>query len=161
MNTFFESQIWPLKNRLYRTAYLWLKDRDAANDAVQEVFSKAWVNRKLLEQRDNPTGWLVKTLKNQVLQQIREAKKMDSLEKVEEAWIDPEEETVSVSHSVKMVFCFLKDLPEKQREVFQLREVEGLTYEEIADYLEIPQEQVKVNLHRARKKLREFLLNRK
>jgi RNA polymerase sigma-70 factor (ECF subfamily) len=55
----------------------------------------------------------------------------------------------------------LETLPEKQREIFQLREVEGLMYEEIGEYLEISLEQVKVNLYRARKTLREFLMQKK
>ena len=60
-----------------------------------------------------------------------------------------------------MVFRFLESIPEKQREIFQLREVEGLTYEEIAEYLEISMDQVKVNLHRARKTLKEYLLEQR
>lgn len=161
MKTFFEAKIWTLKGRLYRLAYLWIKDREAANDAVQEAFSKAWLYRTKLEQMENPTGWMVRTVKNQVLQQWRESKKWDSLENGVENIQMETEEVSSLPDSVKMVFAFLDKLPEKQKEIFQLREVEGLTYEEIADYLEISQDQVKVNLHRARKTLKEFLLNQK
>ncbi|SEJ30506.1 RNA polymerase sigma-70 factor, ECF subfamily [Cyclobacterium xiamenense] len=139
-------------------AYLRIKDRDAANDAVQEAFSNAWVHRESLEQMENPEGWMVKTLKNQVLQQFRTASRMEPLENQGEAIQEEPAEYQAASQSVKRVFCFLDDLPQKQREVFELREVEGLTYEEIAGYLEISVEQVKVNLHRARKRLKEFLL---
>lgn len=142
-------------------AYLRTKDRDAANDAVQEAFSKAWVHRNSLERMDNPIGWMVKTLKNQVLQQFRIESKMETLEDHEEPIQEESVESQENSHSVKLVFRFLDDLSPKQREVFELREVEGLTYDEIAGYLEISPEQVKVNLHRARKKLREFLMKRK
>ncbi|XHC46695.1 RNA polymerase sigma factor [Cyclobacterium xiamenense] len=158
MSTFFEAKIWPLRNRLYRMAYLRTKDRDAANDAVQEAFSKAWVHREGLEQMDNPEGWMVKTLKNEVLQQFRGAGRTEPLEDQGQAIPEATPESPEAGDTVKLVFRFLEDLPEKQREVFELREVEGLTYEEIASYLEISVEQVKVNLHRARKKLREFLL---
>lgn len=139
-------------------AYLRIKDRDAANDAVQEAFSNAWVHRESLERMENPEGWMVKTLKNQVLQQFRTASRMEPLENQGEAIQEEPAESQAASQSVKRVFCFLDDLPQKQREVFELREVEGLTYEEIAGYLEISVEQVKVNLHRARKRLKEFLL---
>ncbi len=142
-------------------AYLRTKDRDAANDAVQEAFSKAWVHRNSLERMDNPVGWMVKTLKNQVLQQFRTESRMETLEDYEDPIQEEPVESQANSHSVKLVFRFLEDLPPKQREVFELREVEGLTYDEIAGYLEISPEQVKVNLHRARKKLREFLMKRK
>ncbi len=139
-------------------AYLRTKDRDAANDAVQEVFSKAWEHRHSLERMENPVGWTVKTLKNQVLQQFRTESRMEPLGNQEETVQEEPVESQEDSQSVKLVFRFLDDLPAKQREVFELREVEGLTYDEIAGYLEIPPEQVKVNLHRARKKLREFLM---
>ena len=142
-------------------AFLWIKNPDAANDAVQEAFSKAWLNIGSLQRMENPTGWMVRTLKNQVLQQLKEAKRMDSLEKVEVPVQETEEGSIAETPSMKKVFSFLEDLPEKQREVFQLREVEGLTYEEIADYMEISQEQVKVSLHRARRKLREFFIKSK
>jgi RNA polymerase sigma-70 factor (ECF subfamily) len=55
----------------------------------------------------------------------------------------------------------LKELPEKQRDIFQLREVEGLDYSEIASHLDISLDQVKVNLHRARKRIREWMINQK
>lgn len=142
-------------------AYLRTKDRDSANDAVQEAFSKAWVHRKSLEGMENPIGWMVKTLKNQVLQQFRTESRMEPLDNQTEPVYEQPVESTAGSDSVKLVFRFLEDLSAKQREVFELREVEGLTYEEIADYLEISPEQVKVNLHRARKKLRELLMKRK
>jgi|GEM_PF-3101609 len=80
MKSFFESQIWPLKNRLYRFAILWLKDRDKAQDAVQETMTKGFVQQEYLSSIENPTGWMVKTLKNEALQQIREAGKWGTLE---------------------------------------------------------------------------------
>src|SRR5690606_25289780 len=75
MKTFFEASIWPLRGKLYRMAYLWLKNRDEAEDAVQEALEKAWSGRDMLQKLDNPTGWLVRVLKNQSLQKIREHKR--------------------------------------------------------------------------------------
>ncbi|UCS94181.1 RNA polymerase sigma factor [Echinicola marina] len=161
MKTFFEAYIWSLRGKLYRMAYLWLKDRAEAEDVVQEVFEKAWANRAALQKMENSVGWMVRVVKNQSLQRLRERQKwvvVDGQEEMPEVSLDSSED---VSPAVKMVFRFLKELPEKQREVFQLREVEGLTYEEIAEYMEISVAQVKVNLFRARKKLRSFMLNQK
>jgi RNA polymerase sigma-70 factor (ECF subfamily) len=104
---------------------------------------------------ENPTGWLVRSLKNESLQHFRKAQRIERLGNLEPEAIETGEE--GRSEEVKQVFAFLESLPEKQREIFQLREVEGLTYEEIAEYLEISMEQVKVNLHRARKTLRNYL----
>mgnify|MGYP003641647785 FL=1 len=158
MKSFFESQIWPLKNRLYRFAILWLKDRDKAQDAVQETMTKGFMQQEYLSSINNPTGWLVKTLKNEALQQIREAGKWETLEGVGEMAMEVVPE-VDTSQQAKMVFRFMNKLPEKQKEIFFLREVEGLTHKEMADYLGLNEGQVKVELHRARKKLKSFLEN--
>lgn len=141
-------------------AYLWVKDQALANDLLQQVFEKAWNQRNDLQQMDNPTGWMVRTLKNESLQHFRISKKMEALDNLElEA--TAEEESEEQSKRVALVFKFLEKLPEKQREIFHLREVEGLTYEEIADYLEISLEQVKVNLFRARQQLKTYLTTKK
>jgi RNA polymerase sigma-70 factor (ECF subfamily) len=108
---------------------------------------------------DNPTGWMVKSLKNESLQYFRSIKKIEPIEGIDfQAGIEEDKE--GVSERVNLVFQFLEKLPDKQREIFELREVEGLTYEEIAEYLEISLDQVKVNLHRARKALRDYFIVR-
>ncbi|MCH6232729.1 RNA polymerase sigma factor [Cognataquiflexum rubidum] len=159
MKTFFEAHIWSLKNKLYRMAFLWVKDRDVAQDVLQAVFEKAWLRKEDLQKMENPTGWMVRSLKNESLQHFRVSKKFDSI--VDFDFESNEEESHDRSEEVKMVFRFLESLPEKQREIFQLREVEGLTYEEIGEYLEISLDQVKVNLHRARKTLKDYLMQQK
>ncbi|GAB2620858.1 RNA polymerase sigma factor [Belliella aquatica] len=160
MKTFFEAHIWPLKSKLYRMAYLWVKDRDIANDVLQQVFEKAWRQKNDLQKMDNPTGWMVRSLKNEALQHFRANKKLEPLGDQEFEVVTSEDQE-DTSGKLKLVFKFLDKLPEKQREVFQLREVEGLTYEEIAEYLEVSMDQVKVNLHRARKSLRDYLMQQK
>lgn len=155
MKTFFEATIWPLRSKLYRMAYLWLKDRDEAEDAVQEALEKAWTEREQLQKSDNPTGWMVRVVKNQSLLKIREKRRWTELGETDIPAIDNEENDHTAS--VKAVFGFLSRLPEKQQEVFLLREVEGLTYEEISEYLNLSMEQVKVSLFRARKNLQKFV----
>lgn len=158
MKSFFESQIWPLNDRLYRFAILWLKDRDKAQDAVQDTMTKGFMHQEYLATIENPTGWLVKTLKNEALRQIKEGRKWEPLEEDREIAMEtiPEDEFGPMA---KMVFRFLNKLPERQKEIFFLREVEGLTHNEIATYLGLKEGQVKVDLHRARKKLKSFLEN--
>ena len=137
-------------------AYLWVKDRDVAQDVLQAVFEKAWLKKDELQKMDNPTGWMVRSVKNESLQHFRAIKRFEPLGELE---IGTEEhESDNKDREVGMVFRFMESLPEKQKEIFQLREVEGLTYEEIAEYLEISMDQVKVNLYRARKSLREYLM---
>ncbi|SHM64625.1 RNA polymerase sigma-70 factor, ECF subfamily [Cyclobacterium lianum] len=159
MKSFFESEIWPLKNKLYRFALLWLKDRDKAQDAVQETLTRGFVHARALEKMDNPKGWMMRTLKNESLMQIRREGRYEVLDEAQVVEMHGNLESADFSHEVKMVYRFLDLLPAKQREIFFLREVEGLMHQEIAGYMEISEAQVKVNLHRARKKLKTYLQN--
>ena len=159
MKSFFETTIWPLKSKLYRMAYLRVKDRDVAQDLLQAVFEKALKNDEKLQELRNPVGWIVRSLKNESLQHYRSERKFEPLGDKE--FLEETEEKIEIQEDLKRVFLFLDSLPENQREVFHLREVEGLTYEEISDYLEISLDQVKVNLHRARKSLRKNLIIRR
>ncbi len=160
MKSFFEVHIWPKKGQLYRLVYLWVRDRALAEDVLQNVFEKSFEKEQELKSHPNLSGWLVKSLKNEVLMHFRKSNRLESLEGLEEIQL---EESVSEDSkdSVTKVMSLLKGLPLKQQEVFQLREVEGLSYDEIAGHLEISLEQVKINLHRARKSIREKMINQK
>ncbi|MBN3583999.1 RNA polymerase sigma factor [Algoriphagus aestuarii] len=157
MKSFFETHIWPKRSKLYRLVYLWVKDRAMAEDIVQNVFEKSFQRETELVQHPNLSGWLVKSLKNEVLMHFRASKRLDGLDGLEEIQAS-EPVSEETNDSVRKVMVLLKDLPLKQQEIFQLREVEGMSYEEIAEYLEISLEQVKVNLHRARTKIREKMI---
>lgn len=127
---------------------------------LQNVFEKSFNKEDELQSHPNLMGWLVRSLKNEVLMYLRQNKVLDSLEGLEDLkWDDAGKE--ETKESVSKVMSLLKTLPPKQQEIFQLREVEGLSYEEIASYLELSLEQVKVNLHRARKIIKERMLNQK
>ncbi|MDR7131214.1 RNA polymerase sigma-70 factor (ECF subfamily) [Algoriphagus sp. 4150] len=160
MKSFFEAHIWPQRGRLYRLGYLWVRDRSLAEDMLQNVFEKSFGKEEELSSHPNLAGWLVKSLKNEVLMHFRQTKKLESLEGLEELTM---EEPVSedIKDSVRQVMNLVKGLPLRQQEIFLLREVEGLSYGEITEHLDISPEQVKVNLHRARKSIRERMLNQK
>ncbi|HSI78910.1 MAG TPA: RNA polymerase sigma factor [Lunatimonas sp.] len=156
MKTFFEKHIWPIKGKLYRLTYLWVKDREVAQDILQTVFEKTLRNEADLRKLNNPIGWVVASLKNESLQHHRGIKKMSGLGELDLA--DPGSPNEEVDARIEQVFRFVQSLPDMHREVFHLREVEGLTYEEIGDYLNISLDQVKVSLFRARRKLRDLIL---
>jgi RNA polymerase sigma-70 factor (ECF subfamily) len=160
MKSFFETFIWPQKGQLYRLVYLWVRDRALAEDVLQNVFEKSFQKEQELKSHPNLSGWLVRSLKNEVLMHFRQSNRLQSLDGTEE----PQNEELEANDSdqvISKVLSLLKGIPLRQQEVFQLREVEGLTYEEIADYLEISLDQVKVNLHRARKKIQEKMSEQK
>jgi RNA polymerase sigma-70 factor (ECF subfamily) len=160
MKTFFEEHIWPQRSKLYRLAFSWVKDRALAEDALQNVFEKSFSRQQELRSHDNLSGWLVLSLKNEILIHFRQNKKIEPLGDANQFCTD-EPQPEDVTESIQKVISLLKELPEKQRDIFQLREVEGLDYSEIAAHLDISLDQVKVNLHRVRKRIRELMTNQK
>ena len=160
MKSFFEAHIWPQRGRLYRLGYLWVRDRSLTEDMLQNVFEKSLAREDKLRNHPNLMGWLVSSLKNEALMHFRQTKKLDSLEGLEEQRV-AESMTEDTNDSVKKVMLLVKGLPLRQQEIFLLREVEGLSYEEITEHLDISPELVKVNLHRARKSIRERMINPK
>ena len=127
---------------------------------LQNVFEKSFERENELQDHPNLAGWLVRSLKNEVLMHFRQTKKLDSLDGLEELEIE-ESVSAETKDSVQQVMKLVRGLPLRQQEIFHLREVEGLSYEEITEHPDISLEQVKVNLHRARKSIRERMLNQK
>lgn len=158
MKSFFEAHIWPMRGRLYRMVYLWTKDRDLSEDLLQNVFTKTVERQTELQSHPNLGGWLVKSLKNETLMHFRKSNRMSGLEGTEEI-PQPDVPNLESNEKHQLIFSLVELLPPKQKEVFLLREVEELSYEEIAQQLEISLDQVKINLHRARKSVREKLIN--
>jgi RNA polymerase sigma factor (sigma-70 family) len=157
MNSFFETHIWPLRGKLFRMVFLWTKNRDLAEDALQNVFEKTVERQTELQSHPNLTGWMVKSLKNEVLMHHRKNHRLDGLEEMQEQAAE-ESNSLESEESHRLIFDLVNKLPEKQREIFHLREIEELSYGEISIHMEISLDQVKVNLHRARKTLREKLI---
>lgn len=149
-----------MRSRLYRLIYLWVRDRSLAEDLLQNVFERSFQKQEELQKHPNLKGWLVKSLKNEALMHFRQSSKLSALDDLENLPIAEDREEKQEDR-LEIVYLLLRDLPKKQQEIFQLREMEGLTYEEIAEYLEISLEQVKVSLHRARQSIRKELIKKK
>lgn len=147
-----------MRGKLYRLVYLWIKDPYLAEDVLQNVFEKTVERQKELQSHPNLAGWMVKSLKNEVLMHHRKNSRLTGLDEVQEPSCAESGEIESIE-SQRLILALVDQLPEKQREVFHLREVEEMSYEEIACHLNISLDQVKVNLHRARKSLRGKLIN--
>ena len=149
MKSFFEAHIWPLRGRLYRMVYLWTKDRDLSEDLLQNVFTKTVERQSELESHPNLGGWLVKSLKNETLMHYRKTNRMTGLEGTE-GLPQPESKSLDYNDQERHIFALVDLLPQKQKEVFLLREVEEMSYEEIAQALECPIGTVRSRIFRAR-----------
>jgi RNA polymerase sigma factor (sigma-70 family) len=158
----FQNRVLPAKNKLFRFALKFLGNEEEAKDIVQEVFIKVWNGREQMGQVQNWEAWCMRITRNLSLDRIRTntRKQTQSLEgsfDVHENTLTPHEST-EAQESMQRINQFIAALPEKQRQIMHLRDVEGYSYNEISDILEIDLNQVKVNLFRARNAVREKLM---
>ena len=158
----FTSMILPIKDKLYRFALSILGNISEAEDVVQEVFLKLWKNQGELEAIQQFEAWCMTMTKNLSLDKLKSKHRKTGLFSGEMDFSDnaktPYQQT-ELNDTVNRIGFLIGQLPEKQREVIHLRDVEGFSYKEIADILKINMEQVKVNLFRARKQIRAQLIN--
>ncbi len=157
----FQNRVFPVKNKLFRFAFRLLGSSDEAKDVVQEVFIKVWNGREQLEEIQNVEAWCMRITKNLSLDRLRQQQRRptDSIEKglhVQNETQSPHD-TAEMTESMKHVGELMALLPERQRQVMHLRDIEGYSYNEIVEILEIDMSQVKVNLFRARNAVRERL----
>jgi RNA polymerase sigma factor (sigma-70 family) len=158
----FQNRVLPAKNKLYRFALRMLGNDDEAKDVVQEVLIRVWNGRETMDQIQNMEAWCMRITKNLSLDRLRaiQRKGTQPLEHsfdVHHTDSTPDVKT-ELGESMQHVSSLIAALPEKQRQVIHLRDVEGYTYNEICDILELDMNQVKVNLFRARNAVREKLV---
>jgi len=148
------------QDKLYRFALSITKDPATAQDVVQEVFIKIW-NQGQEVKIENLAAWAMRLTRNLSIDKTRlKSRSFDSLGKAAEMQnksADPMRNTMAKDAAEK-VRQFIEELPVKQRNIIHLREIEEMTYEEISEILEVPIEQVKVYLYRARKVIRQKYL---
>jgi RNA polymerase sigma factor (sigma-70 family) len=158
----FQSRVLPSKNKLFRFALKFLGNEEEAKDVVQEVFIRVWNGREQMEQVQNWEAWCMRITRNLSLDRIRSISRKQT-QPIEETFdvhqeaLTPHEST-EMHESMQRIKQFISSLPEKQRQVIHLRDVEGYSYNEICEILELDMNQVKVNLFRARTAVREKLM---
>lgn len=158
----FQNRVLPAKNKLFRFALRMLGSEDEAKDVVQEVFIRVWNGRENMGQIQNMEAWCMRITKNLSLDRLRTIQRkstfpMEEGFDVKHTDVTPDVKT-ELGESMENVSQLIAALPEKQRQVIHLRDVEGYTYNEICDILELDMNQVKVNLFRARNAVREKLV---
>jgi len=151
--------ILPIKDKLYRLAKRILVSNDEAEDAVQEVFLKLWNGREKMKNYKNPEAFAMTMTKNYCLDRLK-SKQASNLTIVHNNYQNSEniQRKVEVNEEVEMVFELMKDLPEKQKIIMQMRDVEQYEFSEISQILDINETAIRVSLSRARKTIREQLI---
>jgi RNA polymerase sigma factor (sigma-70 family) len=154
----FKEQVLSLQDNLYRLAYSMLHNREEAEDMVQETLIKLWSKRETLDELDNVKFYCLKIIKNHCLDKIKLRKSMvgeiESM-KIPSSGSSPQE-SLEIKNMVATVNEIIKLLPEQQRIVVHLRNIEELSMEEIASITEMSINNIRVTLSRARKSINEI-----
>ncbi len=163
------------QGRLFRLAARVLRDDDLARDAVQDAFLKAYVSLRRFEGRSSFYTWLYRLTLNVCLDMRRRSKSDRTVEwpdagaeggaafePVAAAGHEPPEtgpeSELERSEIRESVGRAIEELPAEARETLLLREVDGLSYAEIAEALGIPKGTVMSRLHYARRRVQKLLL---
>ena len=156
----FRTDILPLKNELYRLALRITLNHAEAEDIVQETMIKIWNRREQWDEIESIEAFCLTICRNMALDR---QKRMDNQSATLDEGNDradrsytanPEEHTIDRDR-VELVKRLIEKLPEKQRTCMQLRDIEGKAYREIAAILNITEQQVKVNIFRARQTVKQ------
>jgi len=157
--------------RLFRAAWSILKDRSEAEDAVQAGYLSAFAAIARFEGRSSLSTWLTRIVINEALSRLRTQRRRRAMlesggvsvletyrERLAEMSAVPAPDASLAREQLRLLIeRAVAGLPDGFRAVFVLREIEGMSVEETADALGIPEPTVKTRLHRARAKLQQSL----
>ena len=152
----------PVKDKMYRLALRLLISKDSAEDATQEVLLKLWDRKNKLKDYANVEAFAMTVTKNYCLDQLK-SKQNNNLKIVHTNYESHEQsafDQLETKDRLKQISGILETLPEQQKLIFQLRDVEEYEYEEISKVLNMNETAIRVALSRARKKIRIELLKK-
>jgi RNA polymerase sigma-70 factor (ECF subfamily) len=158
-NISFRNDVLPMKNQLYRLALRITLNSAEAEDIVQETLIKVWNNRETWEEIESIEAFCYTICRNLSLDSLKKHDNQNS--QLDDTGGDAPDSAYNpyedIIHKDKMnvVKRIVDELPEKQRSCMQLRDFEGKAYKDIANVLDITEEQVKVNIYRARQAVKQ------
>ena len=156
----FRNDILPLKNELYRLALRITLNPAEAEDVVQETMIKVWNRRDRWEELDSIEAFCLTICRNIAVDKMRKAENQNPSpeeggDAADHSYSSNPEEQAMQRDRIALVRRLIDNLPEKQRSCMQLREFEGKSYKEIAQILGVTEEQVKINIFRARQQIKQ------
>ncbi len=155
----FKINLLPLKNRMFRLAMSILSNRDDAEDAVQEILVKIWKMQKKIEEIKNIEAFSITVTRNFCLDRIKSKKNrfLSLNEDITKQTNSNPYDSTEQSDLVKKVKHIIGQLPEQQRTIVNLRDIEGYNYDEIMKITGWEMNYLRVNLSRGRKKIKETI----
>lgn len=153
---------------LLQLAYRILGDREEARDVVQVAFFKVWENRERFDDRWSPNTWIYRIVNNLAIDHLRSRQSRERqaepvrqhLRHVADSRSRRRLSSLGESEVMGIFRELASELTEKQRSVFILRELEGLSSQEVAEVVGCRESTVRNHLFNARRVLRRSLLSR-
>ena len=149
----FKDTVFCLKDEMYRFAKRFVLSSDEAEDVVQDLMMKFWQKKEELANFGNLKSYALKSVKNECLNRLKH-------HDVKLGFADfqmhrSELYQVDTNNLKEQILGFINQLPEKQKAVIHLKDVEEYEVSEISEMLEMEENAVRVNLMRARQKVKE------
>lgn len=165
----FEALVLENQNRVYSLALRLVSDREEASDLAQEAFLKAWQGLPSFQGDSSFSTWVYRLTTNVCIDYLRKQKRRRgvapalSLDDEEAAWAEPADHSqdpqrqLERNEQAQALAEGLRSLPDHHRQVLVLRELSGLSYQEIGQALDLDMGTVKSRIARARTALRKIL----
>ncbi len=151
----FLNVVMPFKDKLFRLAKRLLVSREEAEDATQEILMKLWSKNESIGKYNNVEAFAMTMTKNFCLDRLK-SKQASNLKLVHSNYSDDStslQKQVEAKDSLSWVEKIMEDLPEQQKMVLQLRDVEEYDFDEIGELLNMKPTAIRVTLSRARRKI--------
>jgi len=153
----FKTEILPLRDKLYLIAHKMLEGKEDAEDAVQEVLIKLWYMRADLDKYDNIAAYATTITKNHCIDKLRVRDRNVPMEYELYRRACPDNPYLQLErkNTEEVLKAIIKGLPVLQQSIIRMKDIEEYELKEIAEITGTNIEAVRVNLSRARKKVRE------
>jgi len=158
----FLNIVLPFKDKVFRLAKRLLVSTEEAEDATQELFFKLWRNKNKIKDYKNIEAFAMTMTKNYCYDRLK-SKQASNLTLVHSNYKEKEtslDKQVEYRDSVNQVHELIEKLPEQQKIIIQLRDVEQYDFDEICKMVQMKPTAVRVALSRARKTIREQLIKK-
>ena len=160
----FRNDVLPLKNELYRLALRITLNHAEAEDVVQETMIKVWNRRDRWDELESIEAFCLTICRNIAIDKTKKAENqnqslMDEHDAPDHSYSSNPEEQAMQQDRISLIRRLIDTLPEKQRSCMQLRDFEGKSYKEIAKILDVSEEQVKINIFRARQTIKQKFID--
>ncbi|MCH3882229.1 MULTISPECIES: RNA polymerase sigma factor [Tenacibaculum] len=156
----FLKAVLPFKDKVFRLAKRLLVSTEEAEDATQELYFKLWKNKQKLSEYKNVEAFAMTMTKNYCFDRLK-SKQASNLTLIHSNYKEKDtglDKQVEHNDSVEKVHKLIEDLPEQQKIIIQLRDIEQYSFDEIAKMVDMKPTAIRVALSRARKTIREALI---